>query len=148
MITYSDSSAFWAFTTVSNRAYGRYSFMIEDIKKVQKELEDNLTSFTTAIDQSAKALYDQNPDLARQFLTDFSMNQAELVTERWKRLGEFLLVKYNDGNLHEEVDGQFLLNEHGISKPPKFPGYSQEYYKTIVKDSGEHLKLRELPAEK
>ncbi|MCU4175399.1 dipeptidase [Carboxylicivirga sp. N1Y90] len=145
MINYSDSSAFWAFTTVSNRAYGRYSYMIEDIKKVQTELEDNLTSFTTAIDQSAKALYDQNPDLARQFLTDFSMNQAELVTERWKRLGEFLLVKYNDGNLHEEVDGEFLLNEHGISKPPKFPGYSEDYYRSVVKDAGEKLKMKELP---
>ncbi|MBK3518127.1 C69 family dipeptidase [Carboxylicivirga sp. N1Y132] len=148
LLNYSDNSAFWAFTTVSNRAYGRYSHMIEDIKKVQTELEDNLTSFTTAIDQSAKALYDQNPDLARQFLTDFSINQAELVTERWKRLGEFLLVKYNDGNLHEEVDGEFLLNEHGNPKHAKFPGYSNEYYKTIVKDTGDHLKIRELPAEK
>ncbi|WP_430816854.1 dipeptidase [Carboxylicivirga sp. RSCT41] len=148
LLTYSDSSAFWVFTTVSNRAYGRYSFMIEDIKKVQTELEDNLTSYTTAIDQSAKALYDQNPELARQFLTDFSMNQAELVTNRWRKLGEFLLVKYNDGNLHEEVDGEFLRNEHGNPKHAKFPGYSQEYYKTIVKDSGDHLKLKELPAEK
>ncbi|MCG8578717.1 MAG: C69 family dipeptidase [Bacteroidales bacterium] len=148
LLTYSDSSAFWVFTTVSNRAYGRYSFMIEDIKKLQTELEDNLTSFTTAIDQSAKALYDQNPDLARQFLTDFSVNQAELVTEKWRKLGEFLLVKYNDGNLHEEVDGKFLRNEHGNPKHAKFPGYPNEYYKTIVKDAGDHLKLRELPADK
>ncbi|WP_430811760.1 MULTISPECIES: dipeptidase [unclassified Carboxylicivirga] len=146
MITYSESAAFWVFTTVSNRAYGRYSYMIEDIKKVQKELEDNLEAYTKVIDESAKTLYEQNPALARQFLTDFSMNQAELVTERWRELGNFLLVKYNDGNLHEEEDGRFLLNEHGISKPPKFPGYSQEYYRTIVKDAGDHLKVKELPA--
>ncbi|MBS2210913.1 C69 family dipeptidase [Carboxylicivirga mesophila] len=147
LLNFTWDASFWVFTFVSNQAYGRYSHMIEDIKKVQTELEDNLTSFTAAIDQSAKALYDQNPELARQFLTDFSINQAELVTERWRKLGEFLLVKYNDGNLHEEENGVFKRNEHGNPAHAKFPGYSQDYYKTIVKDAGDHLKLRELPAE-
>ncbi|MBR8534524.1 C69 family dipeptidase [Carboxylicivirga sediminis] len=148
LLNFTWDASFWVFTFVSNQAYGRYSHMIEDIKKVQTELEDNLTSFTAAIDQSAKALYDQNPELARQFLTDFSINQAELVTERWRKLGEFLLVKYNDGNLHEEENGVFKRNEHGNPAHAKFPGYSQDYYKTIVKDAGDHLKLRDLPAEK
>ncbi len=148
LLNFTWDSSFWVFTFVSNQAYGRYSHMIEDIKKVQTELEDNLSSYTAAIDQSAKALYDQNPELARQFLTDFSVNQAELVTERWRKLGEFLLVKYNDGNLHEEENGVFKRNEHGNPAHAKFPGYSEEYYKTIVKDAGDHLKLRELPAEK
>jgi len=145
LLTYSPSSAFWAFTYVSNQAYSRYSYMIEDIKKVQTELEDKLTASAVAIDQAAKSLYDQNPELAREFLTDFSMNQAELVVAKWRELGNFLLVKYNDGNLHEEKDGEFLRNEHGNPAHAKFPGYSQEYYQSIVKDAGDHLKLRELP---
>ena len=145
LLTYSPTSAFWAFTYVSNQAYSRYSYMIEDIKKVQTELEDKLTASAVAIDQAAKSLYDQNPELAREFLTDFSMNQAELVVAKWRELGNFLLVKYNDGNLHEEKDGEFLRNEHGNPAHAKFPGYSQEYYQTIVKDAGDHLKLRELP---
>lgn len=147
LLNFTWESSFWVFTFVSNQAYGRYSHMIKDIKKVQTELEDNLTAYTTAIDQSAKALYDQSPELARQFLTDFSINQAEIVTQRWRELGEFLLVKYNDGNLHEEVDGKFLLNEHGNPAHAKFPGYSKEYYESIVKDAGDKLKLRELPKE-
>ncbi len=145
LLNFSWDASFWVFTFVSNQAYGRYNFMIEDIKKVQTELEDNLTSYTVAIDQSAKALYDQNPDLARQFLTDFSMNQAEIVTERWRQLGQFLLVKYNDGNLHEEENGVFLRNEHGYPKSPSFPGYSEEFYRSVVKDAGDKLKMRELP---
>jgi len=145
LLTFSWDAAFWVFTWVSNQAYGRYSFMIEDIKKVQKELEDNLSSYTVAIDQSARALYDQNPELARQFLTDFSMNQAEIVTERWRELGQFLLVKYNDGNLHEEENGVFKRNEHGNPAHAKFPGYSEEFYRSVVKDAGDKLKMRELP---
>ena len=145
LLTYSPTSAFWAFTYVSNQAYSRYSYMIEDIKKVQTELEDKLTVSAVAIDQAAKSLYDQNPDLAREFLTDFSINQAELVVAKWRELGNFLLVKYNDGNLHEEKDGKFLRNEYGNPAHAKFPGYSQDFYKAIVKDTGDHLKLRELP---
>jgi len=145
LLNFTWDSAFWVFTFVSNQAYGRYSYMIEDIKKVQKELEDNLTTYTVAIDQSAKALYDQNPELARQFLTDFCCNQAEIVTKKWRQLGEFLMVKYNDGNLHEEEDGVFKRNEHGNPAHAKFPGYSEEYYRSVVKDAGEKLKMRELP---
>ncbi|MBS2097374.1 dipeptidase [Carboxylicivirga linearis] len=145
LLNFTWDSSFWVFTFVSNQAYGRYSYMIEDIKKVQKELEDNLTTYTVAIDQSAKALYDQNPELARQFLTDFCCNQAEIVTERWRQLGEFLMVKYNDGNLHEEENGEFKRNEHGNPAHAKFPGYSEEYYRNVVKDAGNKLKMRELP---
>ena len=145
LLNFTWDSTFWVFTFVSNHAYGRYSYMIEDIKKVQKELEDNLTTYTVAIDQSAKALYDQNPELARQFLTDFCCNQAEIVTERWRQLGEFLMVKYNDGNLHEEENGVFKRNEHGIPAHAKFPGYSEEYYRNVVKDAGDKLRMRELP---
>lgn len=145
LLTYSPTAAFWTFTYVSNMAYSRYSFMIEDINKVQKELEDKLTASAVAIDQAAKSLYDQNPELAREFLTDFSKNQAELVVARWRELGNFLLVKYNDGNLHEEENGRFLRNEHGNPAHAKFPGYSEAYYRSIVKDTGDRLKLRELP---
>ncbi|MCU4166332.1 dipeptidase [Carboxylicivirga caseinilyticus] len=148
LLTFSWDASFWVFTWVSNQAYSRYNFMIEDIKKVQKELEDNLTAYTVAIDQSAKALYDQNPDLARQFLTDFSCNQAEIVTDRWRSLGEFLLVKYNDGNLHEEENGVFKRNEHGNPAHAKFPGYSEDFYRSVVKDAGDKLKMRELPKSK
>nr|WP_321451904.1 C69 family dipeptidase [uncultured Carboxylicivirga sp.] len=145
LLNFTWDASFWVFTWVSNQAYSRYSYMIEDIKKVQTELEDNLSAYTVAIDQSAKALYDQNPTLARQFLTDFSCNQAEIVTDRWRELGEFLLVKYNDGNLHEEENGVFKRNEYGNPAHAKFPGYSEDYYRSVVKDAGDKLKMRDLP---
>ncbi len=75
------------------------------------------------------------------------MNQAEIVTKRWQELGNFLLVKYNDGNLHDEKDGQFLRNEYDRPVHAKFPGYSEEYYRSVVKDAGDRLKMRELPKE-
>ncbi len=145
MLTFSWDAAFWVFNWVSNMAYSRYSFMIEDIKKVQKELEDQMNAYVVGVDAAAAAMYANNEEAARKFLTDFSVNQSQIVMARWKKLGEFLMVKYLDGNIHLEKDGEFLKNEHGNPLDPKFPGYSEDFYREIVKDAGDKLKVKELP---
>lgn len=147
LLEFSWNSAFWVFNWVANQAYHRYSFMIEDIRKKQQQLESQFAAFGPAVDQTARTMYDKDPALARQFLTEYSHNQARTTFETWKKLGEFLMVKYLDGNLHEENDGQFLRNEHGNPAHAKFPGYSEEYYKKVAEGTGDHLKVKELPKE-
>lgn len=147
LLEFSWSSAFWIFNWVSNQAYHRYNFMIQDIRKEQKQLEDKFEAFVPVTDQAARALYDKDPAMAKAFLTDYSHNQAKLTFNTWKKLGEFLMVKYLDGNLHEEKDGIFLRNEHGNPKPAKFPGYSEDFYRNVVKDAGERLKVKKNPVE-
>jgi dipeptidase len=148
LLNFTWESAFWVFNWVANQAYGRYSLMIEDIRKSQKELEDRFAAYTPAIDQAARTLYEQNPDLAREFLTEYSTRETEMVMQKWTKLGQFLFVKYLDGNLHEEKDGVFLRNEHGNPAHAKFPGYSQEYYEQIVNKTGDKLKMKEWPPKK
>lgn len=145
MLTFSWSSAFWIFNWVANMAYHKYSFMIEDIKKVQTELEDQMNAYVAGVDAAALAMYEKNPQAARKFLTDFSINQTQNVVARWKKLGEFLTVKYLDGNLHPEKDGEFLRNPHSNPASPKFPGYSEKYYRSIVNETGDRLKEKALP---
>ncbi|WP_227625406.1 dipeptidase [Geofilum rubicundum] len=145
MLEFSWNSAFWVFNWVANQAYYRYSYMIEDIRKVQTELEDRYEAYTPAIDQAALTLYEEDPEMAKVFLTDYVHNQSRIAVERWKKLGEFLMVKYLDGNLHEEEDGIFLRNEHGNPKPAQFPGYDEGYYKRIVDETGDKLKMIEIP---
>ncbi len=145
MLTYSPTSAFWVFNTVSNRAYTRYSDMIVDIKKVQSKLEKKFSDLIPAVDAAAKVLYDNNPKLAREYITDFSLEQAELTVDRWRELGNFLLVKYLDGNVHPEKNGVFDRNAHGYPAYPKHPGYSERFYRNIAKDTGDKLKMREYP---
>ena len=145
LLEFSWSSAFWVFNWVANQAYNRYSFMIEDIRKVQKELEDKFEAFGPAIDQTARALHDKDPELAKTFLTEYSHTQSRITVERWKKLGEFLMVKYLDGNLHEEKDGIFLRNPHGNPEPARFPGYSDAYYRRIAEEAGDKLRVVEIP---
>ncbi len=144
LLDFNWNSAFWVFNWVSNQAYGRYSAMIEDIKKVQTNLEDKFENYAPAIEVAARQLYERDSDLAKEFLTEYSLNQATITVSKWKELGQFLMVKYLDGNLHPEKDGIFLKNSHGNPHHAEFPGYSEEFYKKIVEETGDRLKMKEL----
>lgn len=142
MMTFSWTSAFWIHNWVANMAYSKYSFMIEDIKPVQKELELGFEAMQPSIDKAAADMYAKNPEEAVKFLTWYSTTEANRSTARWKQLGEYLVVKYIDGNVKKEVNGKFKQNGYGLSASPNFPGYDETYYRSIVKSAGERLKVK------
>ena len=142
LYTFSWTSAFWIHNWVANMAYSKYSFMIQDIRKVQQELENGYQQKIPAIDKAASELYGNSPEEARKFLTWFSTTTADHATARWKSLGEYLLVKYIDGNVKKEENGQFIRNPYGMPVSPDFPGYDEDYYRSIVNSAGERLKVR------
>ncbi|KPL22083.1 MAG: peptidase C69 [Bacteroides sp. SM1_62] len=143
MITYSETSAFWAFNFVANFCYLRYDLMTEDVKKVQAELESKYINNSEAIDKAALALYNKDPEQARKFLTDYSVGVGEQTFKRWKELGQYLLVKYIDGNVKKERDGKFIYNGFGGNIPPDpdQPGYPAWWYEKIAEDKGDQLKV-------
>ncbi len=128
-------SAFWVFNFVANYTYLRYSDMIQDVQKVQRELEGGFLAAQPGIEEAALKLYKEAPELSRAYLTDYSAEQAEKTIKRWKKLGEFLLVKYLDGNVKDEL-GKVT-----------HPGYPESWYKTIVEQTGDHFKMKKLPGE-
>ena len=142
LLNFSWTSAFWMHNWVANMAYHKYSFMIKDIRKVQQELENHYQEVIPAIDKAAQELYAKDPKEAVEFLTWFSTSTADNATARWKKLGEYLVVKYIDGNVKKEENGQFKRNAYGLPAYPDFPGYDEEYYRSIVKSAGERLKVK------
>ena len=142
MMNFSWTSAFWIHNWIANMAYGKYSYMIQDIRPVQQELENGYQQTIPAIDKAAMELYAKNPAEAVKFLTWFSTTTADQATARWKKLGEYLLVKYMDGNVKKEENGQFKQNGYGLSEYPDFPGYDEDYYRSIVKSAGDKLKVK------
>ncbi len=144
MLTYSETSAFWTFNLVTNLAYLRYNAMIKDIQQVQKELEDKFVAYVPLIDQAAQSLYnEQDKEKARDFLTEFSVNEANNMTARWKKLGQYLLVKYIDGNIKREKDGEFERTATGLPPSPHQSGYPDWWTKVIVDKTGNHFKVIE-----
>jgi len=143
MMNFSWTSAFWIHNWVANMAYHKYSFMIQDIRKVQQELENGYQHILPAIDKAPAELYTKDPAEAAKFLTWFSSTNSDEATARWKKLGEYLIVKYIDGNVKKEENGRFKQNGYGLSAYPDFPGYDETYYRSIVKSAGERLQVIE-----
>ncbi|MCD6354066.1 MAG: C69 family dipeptidase, partial [Prolixibacteraceae bacterium] len=142
MLTYSETSAFWTFNRVSNFAYLRYNDMIKDIQKAQKKLEDKYVAFTPVIDKAAETLLNTAGEKqAREFITEYSVNEANNMTTTWKKLGQYLLVKYMDGNVKREKNGKFERTESGMPPGPLQPGYPEWWYKAIAKSTGDKLKV-------
>jgi tetratricopeptide (TPR) repeat protein len=109
--------------------------MIPDIQEVQRELEYKFIGDTPGIEKKAQEIYKKDPDMARQFLTRYSVSQAEMTVKRWRELGEFLIYKHLDGNLKNE-DGHVT-----------HPGYPEHWYRRIAKEDGERYKMRPLKSE-
>ena len=142
MYNFSWESAFWVNNWVANQAYGRYSLMIDDIRKVQNDIEDTFENNMTIVEAEATRLHKESPAKAVNFLTNYSNYAAENATLRYRKLGEYLLVKYLDGNRKKEENGKFKRNANGLPEQPDFPGYNKEYHRAIVKDAGEHLRVK------
>jgi len=122
-------SAFWVFNFVTNYAYSRYSDMIQDIRKVQRELEGRFEADQESIEKSALNLYQQSPASAISFLTSYSNTCSERTLTRWRKLGEHLIWKYLDGNVRDAT-GKVTQ-----------PSYSDDWYRRIVQDHGETIRL-------
>jgi len=141
ILEYSATSAFWIYNSVANFAYGKYSFMMPDIKQVQSYWETNFNTLVPAIDKVALTMTETD---ARVFLTNFSHTQAENSTMAWKKLGEYLLVKYLDGVIKKEKDGKFLQNNFHIPSGIIRAGYSEEIIRQIAKEHpGQKVKTEE-----
>ena len=147
LLTYSESSAFWVFNVVSNFAYLRYDAMIPDVLKIQKSLEDKFVAYTPSVDIAAQSLWNAGKKKETlQFLTDYSVSQANGMTNEWKKLSQYLIVKFIDGNIKKEKDGAFERTETGMPASPNQPGYPEWWKKVIVDSTGDHLKMIGAPS--
>ena len=146
MTEFSWTSAFWIHNWVANMAYHKYEPMIADIRPVQQQLENGFDELVKTTDAKALELLKANPQQAISYLTEVCAKTANGTTERWKKLGEYLMVKYMDGNVKKEKDGKFEENGYGQIVMPSFPGYDKDYYERIA-TSNEASRL-EVPKDK
>ena len=143
LLEFSWDSAYWVFNWVSNMAYGKYKYMAPDIRKVQAEFEQKLEDNLQVVEEAAQSLFKKSPDYANRFLTEYSENQSVLMMRQWKALGEFLMVKYADGNIKRERKGKFIDNGWGVPDDIQTPGYSKSYYQRVVDETGDKFKVNE-----
>ncbi|MCH5245505.1 MAG: C69 family dipeptidase [Muribaculaceae bacterium] len=141
LYTISWDSAFWVTNYVANQAYNRYSQMIEDIRRVQIAQEDTIAMEVKILLEEVAGL---DPDIAVDVLNDHTSIAARRYVKRYKELGDYLLVKYLDGNVKKEKNGEFERNENGMPVYPYFPGYDEKYYRNIVNETGDKFFLPDI----
>ncbi len=136
-------AAFWVNNYVANQAYNRYSQMIPDIRKVQSAIEDSIAEEIPALRARVAAMSDEE---ASRELASYTADRTTDYTKRYRSLGDYLFVKYLDGNTKLEKDGEFMRDDTGMPSSPKFEGYDERYYRQIAEDpnGGERLKSLKL----
>jgi dipeptidase len=142
MLTLSWDANFWVNNYVANQAYNRYSQMIGDIRKVQSGLEDAIVK---AVEDAQTTIATMDYADAQNLLEGITDNWAAKATRDYKNLGDMLLVKYLDGNIKQQnEDGTFKRTETGLADRPSFGGYNERYYRSIVNEQGDRLKVIEV----
>lgn len=122
---YDPTSMWWAMNFVSNYANLKYSYMIEDIQKVQNELEEQMIVEQDSIRMRYSDKRNEDKSLVLQNYVD---SRAELILEKWNALGYKLIAKYNDGYIKPDSGGMLS------------PGYSEEWKNTVIENDPEkHL---------
>ena len=142
-ITFSWNSSFWIFNWVANMVYPRYDLMIEDVRASQSEMETTFNDAQEGIESAASKLYAKDPAQAKAFLTNYTNMTAQSTLDTWKRLGEFLIVKYNDGVVKRMKDGKFERNSIGQPAGVIRPGYPKEFLEEYVKQTGDRYRMPE-----
>ncbi len=113
--------------------------MIDDIRKVQKAEEATLEG---EVDKFIAELPSMDAATARQRLNAHSADASKRYVKRYKDLGDYLLVKYMDGNIKREKDGKFERTPEGMPVSPIYGGYDERYYRSIADQTGDHLRIK------
>ena len=133
---FSTESAFWMNNWVANMVYPRYSMMIGDLRKAQRELED---FYFADQDSVLTAVENMTPDDRREYLNKKSIGYADQMMKRWDKLAKYLIVKYNDQVVRRtDKDGEFLRWGYDT------PGYDHEFINSIGTATGDRYKLKEV----
>lgn len=106
--------------------------MIDDVKRVQNELEGKFLEQQMTIEEAALSLLKNSRGEAIEYLTNFLISSAEKTYNRWKKLGEELLQKNIDG-----------ISQTEFFKPKNI-GYPDHFKKKIVEESGDKLKMKKI----
>lgn len=141
--TFSWNSSFWVFNWVSNMVYPRYDLLLPDVRREQARLEQTFSQAQAGIESAAARLLESDPAAARRLLADYTQMTAQHTWEAWRRLGEFLVVKYNDGVVRPTKDGRFERNSLGQPAPVVRPGYPEAFAREYVRQTGERYKMPE-----
>jgi dipeptidase len=138
MMTWSDTAAFWLFNRVTHLAYLFYDRVAPELRAAQENFEQQSQVLVQEMDRQAVRMIEAgNAKSAVTRLTEFSVNRAQTLFNDWKALGDYLMVKYMDGNVKQvDENGNFLDNGSGkhIPASPLHPKFRERWLRSVAAD--------------
>jgi dipeptidase len=144
MLEYSPTSMFWITNRIAQFSYLRYNHIGAEVRSVIDKHENEAFKRVAEIDRKAFDLLQKSPEKVAGLTTEFSVNSANDLFNKWTSLDEYLLVKFMDGNTKKQnPDGSFKNNGHSDKIPPSpdFPGYTPIWKKAVKESAGEKLRV-------
>lgn len=157
ILHYSPTSAFWMCNRVANACYKAYNIMAPTVREVIDEWENAQIANLARTDEEAlkifyseikvKKMYVRKNERTRKvadsapktkaFITEFSVNTAQKIFDKWVGMEEFLLVKFLDGNVKaQNTDGSWVTNGHSDKIPANigWPGYTDVWKRAAASE--------------
>ena len=157
ILHYSPTSAFWMCNRVANACYKAYNIMVPTVRSAIDEWENAQIANLARTDEEAlkifyseikvKKMYVRKNERTRKvadpapktkaFITEFSVNTAQEMFDKWVGMEEFLLVKFLDGNVKaQNPDGSWVTNGHSDKVPANigWPGYTDVWKRAAASE--------------
>ena len=141
MLKYSDSSLFWITNRVAQFAYLRYDVIGKKVREAVDAWENNMLKDVEATDKAIAATTSTKKQA--KIATEYTLNRAQQLFDKWAELDRYLMVKYIDGNVKGEDNNGFIDNGNGKDIPGKIeqPGYSEKWKRAVAADNGRILEV-------
>lgn len=146
LLRYSDTSAFWLFNRVTHFAYLFYDRVAPEIRMKIADWEfESLTRLQEMDKRLCAMIEGGNGRAARIAMTEFCRDRCDQLFREWTEMGNYLLVKYMDGNVkRQNEDGSFKENGAGKDIPdsPMHPQFRERWLRAIVNDHGDTIRMK------
>ena len=91
---YRTDSASWAFRRASRLACIRWGKTKERMQKKILELEEKALEDLSFVEERAKILFEKDPEKAREYLTQYTIDFCRAATHAYWQLGDELWMEY------------------------------------------------------
>ena len=127
-------------------AYLFYDRVQPEIRAAIDEYENENVEMVKTLDARAlKMVENGNESQARRMFTEWCQHRSQYLFDKWTDLGNYLLVKYMDGNVkRQNPDGTFQSNGSGkpIPESPIHPKFRERWLRGVVKDHGDVMEVK------
>jgi hypothetical protein len=121
--------------------YPRWSLLYPELQQVRDSLQASYFDRQAAVEARALELMNTDRTAAIALLTDYGCEVGDQMVARWRQMAYHMIVKYNDGVIRQEENGQYLRNSSGFRPRLTRPGMSDKVRRRIHQSTGTRFEV-------